>query len=208
MSISHILDQFSPSEKARVQEIISILASEFSLFEQDVVALVAAEKAKKTVALSKVLLGLDKEIAAHFNLTVAPNENVAAMWLNADIPYILLKQEEGDREKAEEYIKAKIDATGRAAEIYKVINWNSIKEKVKIRSDFASALRRVKNGAELAGRLDWSFSDDDLRQLTALHRKNRFRQKIEDLLTDANFHSECILLQDRKYDELLAGLTE
>ena len=210
MSISHILDQFSPSEKARVQEIISILAGEFSLSEQDVVALVAAEKSKKTVALSKVLLDLDNEIAAHFNLTltVAPNENVAAMWLNADIPYILLKQEEGDREKAEEYVKAKIDATGRAAEIYKVINWNSIKENVKIRSDFASALRKVKNGAELAGRLGWSFSDDDLRQLTALHRKNRFRQKIEDLLTDANFHSECILLQDRKYDELLAGLTE
>lgn len=210
MLISHILDQFSPSEKARVQEIISILAGEFSLSEQDVVALVAAEKAKKTVALSKVLLDLDNEITAHFNLTltVAPNENVAAMWLNADIPYILLKQEEGDREKAEEYIKAKIDATGRATEIYKVINWNSIKEKVKIRSDFASALRKVKNGAELAGRLGWSFSDDDLRQLTALHRKNRFRQKIEDLLTDANFHSECILLQDRKYDELLAGLTE
>ena len=210
MSISHILDQFSPSEKARVQEIISILASEFSLSEQDVVALVAAEKAKKTVALSKVLLDLDNEIAAHFNLTlaVAPNENVAAMWLNADIPYILLKQEEGDREKAEDYIKAKIDATGRAAEIYKVINWNSIKENVKIRSDFASALRKVKNGAELAGRLGWSFSDDDLRQLTALHRKNRFRQKIEDLLTDANFHSECILLQDRKYDELLAGLAD
>ena len=210
MSISHILDQFSPSEKARVQEIISILAGEFSLSEQDVVALVAAEKSKKTVALSKVLLDLDNEIAAHFNLTltVAPNENVAAMWLNADIPYILLKQEEGDREKAEEYVKAKIDATGRAAEIYKVINWNSIKENVKIRSDFASALRKVKNGAELAGSLGWSISDDDLRQLTALHRKNRFRQKIEDLLTDANFHSECILLQDRKYDELLAGLTE
>ena len=210
MSISHILDQFTPSEKARVQEIISILAGEFSLSEQDVVALVAAEKAKKTVALSKVLLELDKEIVNHFYpmSTTAPNEIVAAMWLNADIPNILLKQEEGDREKAEEYIKAKIDATGRAAEIYKVINWQSIKENVKIRSDFASALRKVKNGAELAGRLGWSFSDDDLRQLTALHRKNRFRQKIEDLLTDANFHSECILLQDRKYDELLAGLAD
>lgn len=45
MSISYILDQFTPSEKARVQEIISILAGEFSLSEQDVVALVAAEKA-------------------------------------------------------------------------------------------------------------------------------------------------------------------
>lgn len=157
-----------------------------------------------------MLLDLDKEITAHFNLTltVAPNENVAAMWLNADIPYVLLKQEEGDREKAEEYIKAKIDATGRAAEIYKVIDWSSIKEDVKIRSDFASALRKVKNGAELAGKLGWSFSDDDLRQLTALHRKNRFRQKIEDLLTDANFHSECSLLYTRKYDELLAGLAD
>lgn len=210
MSISHILDQFSPSEKARVQEIISILAGEFSLSEQDVVALVAAEKAKKTVALSKVLLELDKEFVTHFNstLTVAPSENAAAVWLTADIPYILLKQEEGDRKKAEEYIKAKIEATGRAAEIYKVIDWSSIEENVKIRSDFAGALRKVKNGADLAGRLGWSFSDDDLRQLTALHRKNRFRQKIEDLLTDANFHSECILLQDRKYDELLAGLAE
>lgn len=210
MSISSVLDQFSPSEKARVQNIISILADEFSLSEQDVVALLAAEKAKKTVALSKVLLDLDKEIAAHFNLTltVAPNENVAAVWLNADIPYILLKQEEGDREKAEEYIKAKIDTTGRAAEIYKVINWNSIKEDVEIRSDFASALRKVRDGAILAGKLGWAFSDQDLRQLVELHRKNRFRKKIEDMLTDANFHTEATLLFDRKYDELLERLED
>ena len=208
MSINNVLDQFSPSEKTRVQNIISILANEFSLTEQDVTALFAEEKAKKP--LSSVLLDLYKDLADHFNLTDSnmPNEEQAAMWLKADIPYILLNQEEWKREKIEDYVKSKIETTGRAEEIYKVIDWDSILENVEIRSDFASALRKVKDGAILAGKLGWAFSDKDLRQLVELHRKNRFRKKIEDMLTDANFHTEATLLFERKYNELLEGLED
>ena len=208
MSINNVLDQFSPSEKARVQNIISILANEFSLTEQDVTALFAGEKAKKP--LSSVLLDLYKDLADHFNLTDSnmPNEEQAAMWLKADIPYILLNQEEWKREKIEDYVKSKIETTGRAEEIYKAIDWDSILKNVEIRSDFASALRKVRDGAILAGKLGWAFSDQDLRQLVELHRKNRFRKKIEDMLTDANFHTEATLLFERKYNELLEGLED
>ena len=39
--------------------------------------------------------------------------------------------------------------------------------------------------------------------LYCLHQWNLFREKIEDLLEDCNFHTECGLLNEGKYDECL-----
>ena len=71
----------------------------------------------------------------------------------------------------------------------------------KIRLDFASALRNTKRGYELSGKLGWGFAPDDLMELMKLHKSNKFRNKIEDLLTDCNFHSESALLSEKKYDK-------
>jgi hypothetical protein len=43
----------------------------------------------------------------------------------------------------------------------------------------------------------------DLIILGTIHKKGYFRAKIEDLLEDCNFHLECGLLADGKYDEYM-----
>lgn len=71
----------------------------------------------------------------------------------------------------------------------------------EIRLDFLTALKSVKDGADISGAIDYSFDNEDLMNLMQLHKSNKCRKKIEDLLTNCNFHGECSLLSERKYDE-------
>lgn len=59
--------------------------------------------------------------------------------------------------------------------------WDQIKETVKIRSNFEDALKNLSVG-DLSSRIDYAFSKEDLKNLAILHKKNRFRKKIENLL--------------------------
>ncbi len=135
-----------------------------------------------------------------------PNEGNVGMWMNADIAHIL-SDPKFSRDMAEDYIRKLIDWTMFSDEIYKEIRWDNILEQVAIRRDFASALKSVKKGTDLSEKLGWAFSNNDLRQLMELHRKNKFRRKIEDLLEDCNFHYECGMLSERRYDELETELS-
>ena len=49
--------------------------------------------------------------------------------------------------------------------------------------------------------IEWGFTAQDLFVLCCLHEAGLHRQSIIDLLEDCNFHTECGLLDDRKYDE-------
>lgn len=80
-------------------------------------------------------------------------------------------------------------------------------DRTEIRRDFATALRSEKNGAALSGTLGWSFSDEDLKNLAKLHNSNKFRKKIEDMLTDCNFHYECGLMSSKDYSKWLWFVT-
>lgn len=71
----------------------------------------------------------------------------------------------------------------------------------EIRNDWYAALNSVKNGTELSSIIHWGFFNQDLMILYFLHQANCFREKIEDLLEDCNFHTECELLAEGKYDE-------
>lgn len=63
------------------------------------------------------------------------------------------------------------------------------------------ALSRYETGA-LAALIRWGLSDDDLRVLCRLHQElPELRSKIEDLLTDCNFHAECADWHDGIYEE-------
>ena len=55
----------------------------------------------------------------------------------------------------------------------------------------------------LSGPLDWSFSKRDLTELAKLHKANKCRKKIEDLLTDCNFHYESAKFHNKDYTEFL-----
>ena len=72
------------------------------------------------------------------------------------------------------------------------------------RLDFGSALSQVKKGTELSAILDYSFSPDDILNLMELHKKNKFRKKIKELLEDCNFHFENSMLIEQRYEELEA----
>lgn len=63
----------------------------------------------------------------------------------------------------------------------------------KIRSDWAAAFATVEEGRELSNALGYGFNEQDLSNLAKLHRESgeALRTKIEDLLTDCNFHTEC-----------------
>lgn len=62
------------------------------------------------------------------------------------------------------------------------------------------ALSRYETGA-LAALIRWGLSDDDLRELARLHREDPdLRGKIEDLLTDCNFHAECAHFHAGNYE--------
>lgn len=76
---------------------------------------------------------------------------------------------------------------------------------MEIRRDYHTALKKVKVGGELAPLLKWRFSKEDLKKLAALHKANKCRRKIENLLTDCNFHAEVGKFTAGKYEEFLKG---
>lgn len=74
----------------------------------------------------------------------------------------------------------------------------------EIRNDFAAALSNVEHGWQLSESIHWSFYPRDLARLAKLHKADIFREKIEDLLEDCNFHKECGDFFNGNYDEYLA----
>ena len=72
--------------------------------------------------------------------------------------------------------------------------------------DWDKALTSVKHGDELSVDIDWGFTIQDLFVLGSLHEINRHRKKIEELLTDCNFHTECGLLHEHNYKKFKESL--
>ena len=71
-----------------------------------------------------------------------------------------------------------------------------------VRANWEGALSRWEKGEfALSVTIGWSFSAQDLMVLCCLHEAGRHRQAIVDLLEDCNFHTECGLIDEGKYDE-------
>ena len=121
----------------------------------------------------------------------------AVLGFKVDIEEILVDAEDYDATLA--YILDAVLNERYGEKILDLIKVDSIKENVKVRKDFASALRKVKKGDELSSVLEWMFSPKDIKELAKLHKSNKFRKKIEDLLTDCNFHCECADFANGKY---------
>lgn len=113
------------------------------------------------------------------------------VWLENDVAAALKKSKLNDIDRIREIV------AGSGTEI----DFEKCVREAEIRLDFASALRSVKNGTDLSYPLGWGFGKDDLMALMALHKSNKFRRKIEDLLEDCNFHTECGLLSEKQYEE-------
>lgn len=87
--------------------------------------------------------------------------------------------------------------------IDKSFDWSAIAKDIEIRSDFATALKNCKRGTDLSHPLNWAFSSRDISILAKLHKSNKYRKKIEDLLTDCNFHYECGEFMQGNYAEFI-----
>ena len=111
----------------------------------------------------------------------------AVDWLRADIEHIML------------------DFPDSREDILNLIRINKYGKEIlkEIRSDFAAALKSVKSGSDLSSDLCWNLSNKDICKLAKLHKKNKYRKKIESLLTDCNFHYECGKFINGEYDEFI-----
>lgn len=120
--------------------------------------------------------------------------------MEADVDFVLVEAEDTEATGARIYSTAvKTGAnTEVLSEVEKMIDKG--KKSAEIRHDWPAAFRRVKRGYDLSGAVGWGFYKDDLRVFLELHKANKFRKKIEDLLEDCNYHTFCGYLSEGDYD--------
>lgn len=130
-----------------------------------------------------------------------PNNCALEMYLQADVEQAIYDSK--DIEEAKEWILDLIKSASYSNEILQSVSVEKAYTAAVIRKDFHSALKSVKQGSELASKLSYSFSGNELMELAKLHKGNKCRKKIEQLLTDCNFHSEVGRLVRKEYDYFL-----
>lgn len=130
------------------------------------------------------------------------NACFAGMSLAADMSHIF-KEFGHDNEEVDTYIRqclSRFDGYDLKS-IY--IDVDRLKREAEIRSDWAAAFRGVKDGSDLSHDIMYGLSDADISALAKLHKRNRFRKKIEDLLEDCNFHSVYGDFSGGNYDKYI-----
>ena len=120
--------------------------------------------------------------------------------MEADVDSVLVEAENAETTGVKIYsIAVKAGATAEVlSEVKKMIDKG--KKSAAIRHDWPAAFRKVKNGRELSSAIGYGFYKDDLRTFLKLHKANKFRKKIENLLTDCNYHTFCGYLSVGEYD--------
>ena len=168
----------------------------------------AKEKAKRTKKIQEEMIRLDDELwekyVGKYEGTAQPTLLTADLWLKNDIAAILMKFENYLVDTKDEIV-GEIEKSPYGKEIMEILNFDKIMKSVLIRKDFKTALSKVKNGSSLSEKLGYSLSPGDLKELAKLHKSNKCRRKIEELLTDCNFHTECGKFASKQYDEYLKG---
>ena len=131
---------------------------------------------------------IDIQAVSDFCIREDDYGNNLAPWDGAtvDLPdYYAFKQDDYD-ERSEDFVNSIFDM-----------------DEDEIRMDFATALSKVEKGSDLSSWLGYGFSDEDISNLAKLHKDGYFREKIEDLLTDCNFHTESADFASGNYDEYI-----
>ena len=165
----------------------------------------------KNDEIQKAMYDLDEEIWKRYYPDF-PGEKLtdlrlSSLWLKIDIETILADKKfakKFDMEKEAKYIFDLIKKSEYGNEILsKYINQNDIIDAVNIKTDFCTAFREEKDVSEIAHKLDYGLSSSDLRSLAVMHKENKCRRKIEELLTSCNFHYACAKFANKEYDEFL-----
>ena len=109
-----------------------------------------------------------------------------------------------DMQKTKEKIIKIISNSVAADTIIEYLNFDEIMAAAKVRRDWDSALSGVEKGYMLSSTIGWSFTKNDIKELAKLHESGKYREKIEDLLEDCNFHSLNSYFQAGNYGHLNA----
>ena len=170
---------------------------------------------------------LDNAIWKHFHpeddKEYEIDANLVFSFLEGTIIYVLIDKDidadEAETFMREEFLKEyeifkkKFPEETKEAFMKRISNryWKHIKAEIDIHRDWSSAFKSVKDGADLSGPVRYSFYQSDLYEFVRLHKANKFRKKIENLLTNCNYHGESRLLSEGLYDEyikLISGIGE
>ena len=177
------------------------IADDEITFESEIECRVHERKVKQEILqnMKDLDLYLWKKYFPESEINAEPELYQASMWLQTDIAEIMVSFPESKDE-----IISTIKANPYGDKILQdYLNFDKLERNVEIRNDFLAALKSVKRGSELSGLLEWSFSNKDLTELAKLHKANKCRKKIEDLLTDCNFHYESAKFHNKDYTEFL-----
>lgn len=157
----------------------------------------------------KKLSNADREIARMFlsHLGAAADEGIPdsfagspEMYLQADIESAFMHSD--DMDVAEKAILGILNENEIPLRTSSVIVY-AARRSAGIRKDWGEALRFVKRGELLSRAIGYGFTRDDIATLAKLHKANRFRKKIEALLTDCNFHTESADFAAGRYDKYI-----
>lgn len=157
----------------------------------------------------KKLSNADREIARMFlsHLGTVADEGIPdsfvgrpETYLQADIESAFMHSDDMDAD--EKAILGILDENEIPLRTSNVIVY-AARRAAEIRKDWGEALRFVKRGELLSRAIGYGFTCDDLATLAKLHKANRFRRKIEALLTDCNFHTESADFAAGRYDKYI-----
>lgn len=155
--------------------------------------------------LDKELLRLDNVIWSHYRpddepmkMPVYKHELIGS--LRADIEHIMLETPESTWQTN---IIDELEASPIHDRVMDFIDMKKIKNLVNTRKHWETTLKRTKDIHKLSAKIQWGFYDKDLKQLAKLHKENKYRDKIEALLENCNFHEECSQFINGEYDNYL-----
>lgn len=66
-----------------------------------------------------------------------------------------------------------------------------------------SKCKNITDVGTISKEIGWGFYRNDIITLVKLHKENKHRIWIEELLTDCNFHTECAKMRSGNYEEIL-----
>ena len=161
-------------------------------------------------ALTHQLKLLDDKVYNHFvpdnKVLCNCDDNAITMYFEADVEAIMMRgfsMKEIKDEIKSAISNMNIDREALTSFIEENIHFDKIEKAVNIRKDFDSALKNVEHGYELSGALGWGFSKEDIENLAKLHKADKHKEKIEELLEDCNFHTECGDFSNGRYSRYI-----
>lgn len=120
---------------------------------------------------------------------------LATSYLQVDYANLL---EEHTHEELSKIIKDELNLN---VEFY--IDLKKAQNCANIRANWNNALKKYKITTDISSIIGYALSDKDLKELATLHKKGKYREKIEDLLEDINYHSECGDFMEGRYDRYI-----